>query len=187
MDKRFFKTLKKFVFSCLKMKNLLLITFFLLTSSVLRAHEFYFSFAEMEYNTISERYELTLIVTTHDLEKALEETGQGIENMLSLSTDEIVALEEYVNQHLNIACGFERSVFSYLGNEVSLNGTTELFFESAPLPMADNFIEVRYSVLMDHFPEQQNKLTFYYMGETYTAAFTPFKKTQTIRFENKEE
>jgi len=36
------------------------------------AHDYYFAFAEVEYNEISKRFEGTIIFTTHDLEKSIQ-------------------------------------------------------------------------------------------------------------------
>ena len=39
------------------------------------AHEYFFSFAEMEYNDITRKFEITISLTTHDLEKIYEKKG----------------------------------------------------------------------------------------------------------------
>ena len=35
------------------------------------AHEFYFAYAELTYNELQQRFEGTIIFTTHDLERAI--------------------------------------------------------------------------------------------------------------------
>lgn len=167
------------------MKNSLLILVLTLAPFFSRAHDFFFSFAEMEYNAITERFEMTLIVTTHDLERAMEDQGQKIENIVSLTESEILNLETYVNQHFVVTCSAEKSLFNFTGNEVSLDGTTQFYFESDPIEVQRlDGVDVYYDILMEAFPDQQNKLTFYFEDQTYTAAFTPFSKKQTIYLEN---
>jgi hypothetical protein len=168
------------------MKTLLLIislTFVPLQSS---AHEFFFSFVEMEYNPISQRIEMTLMVTTHDFEKALDARGSHVENIKSLGEAEIEIIEAYINKHFVISNDSSKSDLSFMGNEISLDGTSSWYFESEPIAIADE-IKIRYDVMMEAFPDQQNKLTLYYEGETYTAAFSRMHKTKQLYFENKEQ
>jgi hypothetical protein len=168
------------------MKTLLVILAIAATPLVSQAHEYFFSFAEMEYNDISQRVEMTLIVTTHDFERALEKKGQKIENIRSLSVTEKEAIESYVNRHFNVSSGEEKSTLSFVGNEISMDGTSNWYFESEPIAFLET-IKVYYDMLMEVFPTQQNKLTLYYKGESYTAAFTSMHKTKQLYFENKEQ
>jgi len=168
------------------MKSALLILLIVVSPLLSQAHAFYFGFAEVEYNTMTEKLEMTLTVTTHDLERAFEEKGMKIENVVSLSEEDIKNIEEYVQNHLNLINGSNQSDFSLVGNEVFLDGTSNFYFESAPFTLTES-LEIRFDVLMDIFPDQQNKLTFYYKDKTYTAAFTPIKKTKTIYFENEKQ
>ena len=170
------------------MKNTLLILVLALVPFVSSAHEFFFRFAEMEYNAITERFEMTLIVTTHDLERAMEDQEQKIDNVVSLTESEISNLEAYINQHFVVTCTSVTSHFNYKGNEVYLDGTTQFYFESDPIAVQrQDGIDVYYDLLMERFPDQQNKLTFYFEDRTYTGAFTPMSKKQTIYLENKKQ
>ena len=54
------------------MKKFLFIFFFTCFSTSLNAHEFYFSFAEVEYNEVSGKLEVSLSVTAHDFDLYLE-------------------------------------------------------------------------------------------------------------------
>ncbi len=163
--------------SCLLILSLVAMPFFS------KAHEYFFSFVEMEYNMVSQRIELTLTVTTHDFERALEEKGTPINNITSLSQDEIEIIQDYMNSHFSVASGFDNSVLKFIGNEVSLDGTSNWYFESEPIVFQEE-IEILYDLLMDVFPEQQNKVTLYHKGKTFTAAFTPMNKTKQIYIEN---
>ncbi|GAB5418830.1 MAG: hypothetical protein Crog4KO_01890 [Crocinitomicaceae bacterium] len=140
----------------------------------------------MEYNAVSQRMEVTLTVTTHDFEQAMEEGGHAIENVQSIDSEGKKAIEAYINRHFNVTSGYEMSHLNFIGNEVSLDGTSNWYFESEPMNFQEQ-VEIRYDVLMEAFPEQQNKVTLYYSGKTYTAAFTPMNKTKQLYFENKEQ
>lgn len=168
------------------MKNSLLILLLLLSPLFASAHAFYFGFAEVEYNPVSQKLEVTLTVTTHDLERAFEENGKKIANTASLTKDEIEMIEKYVNEHLSFIGSNNKSALSLVGNEVFLDGTSNFYFESEQFICSD-FLVVHFDVLMETYPEQQNKLTFYFEDKTYTAAFTPMNKTQTIYFENQKQ
>ena len=52
------------------MLKLLTLVFSVLFALVSQAHDFYFAFAEVAYDEITERLQVTVIVTTHDLEKS---------------------------------------------------------------------------------------------------------------------
>ena len=161
------------------MKGKLLICLLLFLSSPSWGHDFYFSFAEMEYNAISQKFELTISVTTHDLERALETQGNKIENIASPTDDELEIIQAYINAHYVVSNGNETAEFSFVGHELFLKGTANFYFESAEIEL-DTYIEVFYDLLMESYPDQQNKLTFYYKGVTRTAAFTLLNKTQIL-------
>lgn len=168
------------------MKTFLLIISLVSAPFVSNAHEYFFSFIEMEYNAVTQRVEMTLTVTTHDFERALEESGHEVENVKTIDNIEKEAIEAYVNRHFNFASGSETSELIYIGNEVSLDGTSNWYFQSEPINLLDE-MEIRYDILMEVFPEQQNKITLYYYDKTYTVAFTPIHKTKQLYFENKEQ
>ena len=46
-------------------------------------HEYYFSFAELGYNDMSEKFEATLSVSTHDLESAINSNSVLIKDILN--------------------------------------------------------------------------------------------------------
>ncbi len=168
------------------MKSLFLISCLLLAPFISSAHEYFFSFVEMEYNAVSKRMEVTLTVTTHDFERAMEENGHEIENVQTINGEDKKAIEAYVNGHFSVISGYDISNLKLKGNDVSLDGTSNWYFESEPMIFQEE-IEIRYDLLMEVFPEQQNKITLYYSGKTYTAAFTPMNKTKQLYFENKEQ
>lgn len=168
------------------MKRAILITIVVLTAFASAAHDFYFGFAEMEYNTITQKIEMTLTVTTHDFERSMEAKGKKIDNIASIQDNEVNWVTDYINEHLQIKSGDARSTFHYVGHEVTLEGTTYFYFESDIIALAKE-MDVTFDVLMETYTQQQNKLTFYYEDRTLTAAFTRMNQTQTIYFEKNEQ
>lgn len=165
------------------MKAILSIAFLIAMPLISRAHDYFFSFVEMEYNAITQRIEMTLTVTTHDFELALEQKGKAISNMASLTKYDIENVQKYVNQHFSVRSQSEISDLKFIGKEISLDGTSNWYFQSEPIDLQEEII-IKYDLLMDVFPEQQNKVTFYVEDKTFTAAFTPMNTTNQIYIEN---
>jgi hypothetical protein len=148
----------------------------------LHAHEFYFAYAEMNYNEINGRFEGTLIFTTHDLERAIEPKGTliGKFEKLDETSAELKLIENYLNQHFQISYGcaldsnavdaFCQSKFILEGIVSQLNGTIECYVSSA-VGALYNPIEFKFDALMERYPNQQNKLTFTYRNHKETFSF----------------
>lgn len=149
---------------------ILLITLFLTAASQSYAHEFYFCYAETEYNELSRKFETTIIATAHDIEKALSDYGSIILEDVDESSDEFNAIEIYLNDHYSIAGTTPETVFSLLGIEVDLNGTVHFYLESNEVDLQST-ITFRFDLLMDQFSEQQNKMTFIRRDSSATIVF----------------
>ena len=54
------------------MKTIIGFLFIICNSFASMAHEYFFSFAEMEYNDVTRKFEITITATTHDIEKLYE-------------------------------------------------------------------------------------------------------------------
>ena len=66
-----------------------------------------------------------------------------------------------------------------VGYEVLPNGLTHFYFHSNNLP-ALTFMEVRFDLLMDTFPEQQNKLTYLLKEKSTSTVFTAQNKSTKL-------
>jgi len=159
------------------------------TLSTVWAHEFYFAYAEMAYNEMNQKFEGTLIFTTHDLEKALDPKGSYIGKLeqTNESTPLAKQLEAYLNQHFQISygCAIDSNVFDAMcttqftldGIAPSLNGTIECYI-SAPAKLLylpshlglpyTTILTVQFDALFEQFPNQQNKLTLIYRNQKET-------------------
>ncbi|MGY8927706.1 MAG: DUF6702 family protein [Flavobacteriales bacterium] len=146
-------------------------------------HEYYFSFAELGYNDMSEKFEATLSVSTHDLESAINSNSVLIKD-ITLVTDnspEFLLIEQYLMKHFKVSTSNDVK-FSLIGHETSMNGTSNFYFESKPAAISGH-IDVQFDLLIDTYQEQQNKITFYYHGESYTRPFNYDIKEQYIKLE----
>lgn len=165
------------------------------------AHEFYFAYAELAYNEMNQKFEGTLIFTTHDLEKALEPKGSLIGKLEQSDESSPIRaqLEKYLNQHLHISygCALDSNSFDAVcqtqfileGISPSLNGTIECYI-SAPAKLLylpahlelnySTILNVKFDALFESFSGQQNKLTLIYRNQKETLNFIPGKEMQKI-------
>jgi hypothetical protein len=68
------------------------------------------------------------------------------------------------------------------GNEIGLNGLTTFYLSSKPIDLFDEII-FQYNLLMNEFPDEQNKLTFIFRGEKTTLNFIANQFTHSIKLE----
>jgi len=169
--------------------------FFLLNfhSSIL-AHKFYFAFAEVEYVERDSKLEATLTVISHDFEDYLKSKNiirESIEKAFSDSLETAKIVNE-LNQHFafqyyaedDIKIEQAKSNFKIDGYHILLNGNLELYLSSS-IYLPSPFLLVKFDLLMDSYPEQQNKLTVIYKQNKKTSSFIINKETQLIDLSNK--
>ena len=150
-------------------------------SSVAHSHDYFFSFTEMEYNDVTRKFEVTITVSTHDLELAYEKNGDiklDLEYFESQSETTIL-LKDYFKNHFRIQTENEKCVLNLIAYESSLNGTTNFYFESESIDITHK-LTLRNDILMDQYQQQQNKITLYYRSKSYTNDFLSNEKIQTI-------
>lgn len=146
------------------------------------AHEYYFAYAELSYNELQNRFEGTIIFTTHDLERAIEPKGSliGKFEKLDETSAELKVIENYINQHFQITYGCAldsnaadiicMSQFTLEGIVTQLNGTIECYISSSVAGLY-NPVLFKFDALMERYPNQQNKLTFIYRDQKETLSF----------------
>lgn len=165
--------------------GILILTIFLCTSNAL-AHNYFFGFAEVEYNDFSQKFEATITLTAHDLEKAFKSQGKNAGDLEVLNEKQSEIVEEYINKHFTITSGGNKCHFSLIGSETDLTGLLHLYFESSTFEIT-NSIDIHFSVLMEEYEEQQNKVTLYYRNQTYTMSFLQTERNQSITIEKPKE
>lgn len=146
------------------------------------AHEFYFAYAELTYNELQQRFEGTIIFTTHDLERAIEPKGSliGKFEQLDETSTELKLIENYINAHFQITYGCAldsnaadiicMSQFTLEGIVTQLNGTIECYVSSSAGALY-NPVQFKFDALMERYTNQQNKLTFTYRNQKDTLSF----------------
>lgn len=168
------------------MKKLLLIVVLIALHSSSFAHQYYFGFAEVDYDFFSQRFEATLTVTAHDLELALTKNGTAAGDLEALDSLQTIIVEDYINASFKIFSNDSKCNFKLVGHETELNGKINFYLESSEI-IIENTIDVEFDILMDNYQEQQNKITLYYQERAYTLAFTRGNQKQTIQIVNLQE
>lgn len=162
------------------MRNALFI-FFIFISSMTFAHDYYFAFAEVEYDEMKGELQATLIVSTHDMENMLRKKGVT-ERDLSSYCNDTIALRNIQNELLkgfSIQIGTKTLNLTLEGMEVQLTGLTNFYFSAKEVSALES-VSIKFDLLMDVFAEQQNKLTFIYRNTKNTYVFLSNRKEQDI-------
>ncbi len=147
------------------------------------AHEYFFAFAEVEYKKTNGIIEATLIVTTHDFEQWLHNEGWSGKNLVSSADDSlsILFIQNEINKHFQITTDIHEIVkMQLIGYENQMIGTTQFYLTSEVEPI--QMINFKFDLLMDLYPQQQNKLNFINneRGIKTTLEFLPSRKEQGI-------
>lgn len=164
------------------MKKLLAVFAFFLLCFSAGAHEFYFAFAEVEYNASIKKLEISLEVSAHDLESELQKAGIVLDKHIENQTGN-AEFKKQLTAHLEK--GFGISVdespipLKLLGFDVMPTGLLYVYLESEVIELHKS-ISFKFDLLMDTFPNQQNKITFIRNNQKQTAVFLPTKRTEII-------
>ncbi len=161
--------------------KILSIVFFLSITSCAFSHAYYFGFAEMQYNLLNQTLETTLVLSAHDVEEVMKKSGEISHDLEFLVNDSLTvqALSKRIDQEFQVSVSGKKVTFELLGFEVLKTGLLHIYLVSNPIEISDK-IQIRFSSLMNEFPEQQNKLTFIYKQLKYTAVFLPAKQDALI-------
>lgn len=166
------------------MKPTLIVVSFLLLSTISRAHDYFFAFAEVEYNSGKEVLEITLESAAHDVVRFLQSEEIAISDLTKHYNDSAmnVAIETSINQHLSFSTA-NQSVFLHLdGYEVLPNGLVLFYLSSGKIQLQKE-LTCRFDWLMSAFSEQQNKLTLTVHKQKYTAVFLNRQPVVTLNIQ----
>jgi hypothetical protein len=161
---------------------------FLLVHFCAASHESYFAFAEVEYDELTGRFEVTLSATTHDLERCLNE-NKIIKGGMSLAlkdTVQLLKIQKELNEHFkiefsNVSNRNQSVELKIDGYEAELTGVIRLYCSSSR-PVSDvKSLFITFDLLMDVFPQQQNKLTFLFREKKSTYVFLHQQIKQQIQ------
>lgn len=163
------------------MKRLLFVCALFIACSA-SAHEYFFAFAEMNYNAKDSVIEVTLISSAHETEDALNISGIAIKELEDHYKDAemIEKLEKFLQSGFTMTENGKAIVFELIGFEVDQRGMVQFYLKSNKLAPPTEY-EARFDLLMDQFPEQQNKILFTHNNKTTTAIFLPNKRTEIVK------
>jgi hypothetical protein len=166
------------------MRALIVSFCFIVSLSHCYSHNAYFSFTELAYNEINGRFEASISVTTHDLEKALQQRGIIRKGLEYYQNDTLTLNKVYAEilNHFQIDFSKNPNFHSTLkidGFEIMKTGLV-YFYASMEVPEHVDSFQVTYDLLMDEYAEQQNKLTFIQQENKSTYIFTVEKPNTFI-------
>lgn len=145
-----------------------------------KAHEYFFAYAEVEYNELSQKLESSIVATTHDFELAMEDIGLT-DKLEDVDNDNVQfkLIEKFINNHLQINSNKHHIYLNLIGIDVSLNGSVSFYLESNEVIINEG-VQIFFDLLMNEFQDQQNKLSFIFRENTQTVTFLPHKKEHTL-------
>lgn len=180
MNKDFVIQTAIFVLHTMVMQRLYCFLILLFSSSGAFAHAYFFAFAEMEYRADSKRFEITIEASWHDLDDVLKKSGIAVDPTTcmkdSLSRH---ALAQFVTGGFSVLSEQAPVALGLVGFEVLPNGLAYFYLLSEPVELSSS-LHIRFDLLMDVFPEQQNKITLISDRTKTTAVFLPHQRTATI-------
>ncbi len=166
-----------------QMKAVLTLILFLSLSFLSFGHEYFFAFAEVEYNEKTQRFEGTIIFTTHDLEKAIqrEHPEFPIMDTMNVKNPNFALVRERINNgfYIQINGSEQRVELDILGVENFLTGTTNIYFQSEKIEFISE-LKFGFKLLMDEYDGQQNKIAFKYGELKETLYFINQENEQTL-------
>jgi hypothetical protein len=130
-------------------------------SFVTSAHESYFSFAEMEYDTECKCLEVTLTVSSHDLESsALNKKiiESQLENGLSNDLQRTNIITDIILEGFRVYQSEKEIPLFYVGHELLQDGNCLIYLRSSSFERRS--ITLFFGLFMNVHTEQQNKLSF---------------------------
>jgi len=145
------------------------------------AHETYFSFAEMQYDTECNCLEITLTLSAHDLDAYADR-----QNMLNATLEKDLESEdtrerlvqETILKGFKIKQNRQDIILFYEGYELFEDGTCSFYLRSEQMDATE--CTLFYGLFMDVYPEQQNKLNYKKEKDQVVYNYFVFKRENTI-------
>ncbi|QHT69488.1 hypothetical protein GXP67_24000 [Rhodocytophaga rosea] len=141
------------------------------------AHEFHTSLAQIQYNTTTKSFEVSLRVFTDDLEAAL--TRENNNQKVSISDTKLADpfIEKYINKHLLIHTkqGHKQQM-TFVGKEIEVDVTWIYVEVSATDDLGG--LRIQNTILTELFDDQVNIVNLNYLRKTSTYLF---KNGQTVQ------
>jgi hypothetical protein len=139
----------------MKFKKIFLL-FFIIPLLSFSTHKYYLSLTQIEYKSESKSIQIIINVFMDDIETALNK-DYSIDLQLTNKNelkDNDVYFKKYLEKNLSLKIDTISSSFNYIGKEY--DGDLVYFYLEIENVNSLEVIEVVNTILIDHFPEQQN-------------------------------
>lgn len=145
------------------------------------SHDYYFAFAEVDYNELTEEMHATVIVSTHDLEYMLRSKGIISKDLASYTENKeaIHTIQTEIQKGFGFRFSGEQKTLEFEGMELLLTGNTQFYFSLKQVKSLER-VSVNFDFMMDVFKEQQNKMTLIYRNSKTTFVFLASQKEQDL-------
>ncbi len=163
------------------MKKLLLSLFVLFLSLNVFGHDYYFSFAEIEYDAEQSCLLMSIKVSTHDLDYYYQKkTGESKSIEKAFEIDSCTRkIMKFIQEGLTINQISVPIALTLEGRTTSKDGFTYFYFKSDKID-PKIALTVKYDLFMDIFTEQQNKINFIVNHQTKSYEFLLFHREHQI-------
>ncbi|UKN02517.1 hypothetical protein K6119_03150 [Paracrocinitomix mangrovi] len=164
------------------MRNVLLIII-LLSSFSGWSHKFFISIADMEYDSIGNRINVTTQMTAHDFELILKRKFQRTITLEEVkdSSDVTHYIEQYLKVNFQLYSADKKLEMIYLGFEVT--NRDDLFFYFYFTDVANPAtIKIVNKLLFSISDQQQNIVHYKYKNATKSVTLVPAHSEDTITF-----
>jgi hypothetical protein len=140
-------------------------------SSLIFAHAFHTSIAEMRYNPKGKTFEISLRVFTDDLEKTLSVNNQNKKFVIESNDKNDSFIDQYVHKHFVVTTSRNQKVnYQYVGKEKE--GDAIWIYLEMPVNESLKGSKIQNSVLMDSFNDQTNIVNIFVNNEKKSYLFT---------------
>lgn len=160
----------------------ILVLLILLPTLAFTTHKYYVSSTKIEYKKEARSLQITMRIFIDDLQETINTTySKNLELALPNEPEEIDSLiNNYVSKKFEIRINDEQKKYSYIGKEYNQDEIyIYLEIENVEFIKA---IEIKNSMLMELFPEQQNIIKLYINDTKKTFLLTKQKDKDLLNF-----
>ena len=157
------------------------LAFLLSLKTLCFAHETYFSFAEMQYETECNCLEVTLTLSAHDLEAHAQNRNilySTLEKDLKNGVHRKNLIQKIILEGFKIKQNRKDIILFFEGYELFEDGTCSFYLRSDQIEASA--CTLFYGLFMDVYPEQQNKLNYKKNNDQMVYHYFVFKRENTI-------
>lgn len=145
-------------------------------------HTYFFAFAEMEFNKETNVYEVSISSIAHDFENHMKKKGVNLGHIEKIKKTD--TLFSYIEREVNngfIVTPVNGEVLSFKleGFEVDLKDNLT-FFLTSNKTVAFKEANISFQLMMETFPDQQNKMNYIHNGQKKSLTFIKAKSNRKL-------